>query len=289
MKQKLKQYFEVVLGLFLSAVSFNLFLVPYDFVPGGVGGLAIIFKRVVGFDETLFILTINFFLIIISFYYLGKEQTKNTILGTILFPLFVSITKDITNWIEITNVDYLLIAMIGGIINGFAVGLVFKNGFTTGGTDILNQIMEKYLKIPISTSFFYIDGAIVLLSGIVFGISNMVYSIIVLYLISYMTNKTMIEMNYNKIFYIQTKKLQDIKKFLTKNYSYDLTILETIGGFSNQKGTLLICSVHRKDYYAIKEEILLIDPEVFLTITNTYEQKNANQLIRNTNKINTPT
>ena len=114
------------------------------------------------------------------------------------------------------DLELLIIAVLGGVLSGLGYGLLFKNNFTSGGTDILNQIALKKFKIPLNKSMIYIDGSIVLLGGIVFGIDSMIYSIISLLIISVLSNKTMLELNKNKIFYILTKKSSEIQEYLTK-------------------------------------------------------------------------
>lgn len=278
MKSKGKQYFFLILGLLLVAFAFNLFLSPYNFVAGGVSGLAIVVHKVFQINESLFMLVINMFLIGISLKFLGKEKTKNTILGSILFPVFTLLTEKISLLVSL-DLDPLLIAILGGAISGFGYGLIFKNNFTTGGTDILNQMAEKYLKIPMSKSILFVDGAIVLLGCITFGIKNMIYSLISLILISELSNKTQLGINNNKVLYIHSKKQEEMIKFLTKN-NYDVTLMDSKGGYTKKRNKMIMSSIHEKDYYKIKEGILVIDPEAFIIVTNAYEQKNANVTIR---------
>lgn len=278
---KIKKYISVIIGLFLVAISFNLFLSPYDFVAGGVSGLAIIIRKIFQINESAFILVMNILLILISLKYLGKEKTKNTILGSILFPVFTLLTENITKYLVI-DIDPLLIALLGGGISGFGYGIIFKNNFTTGGTDILNQIAEKYLKIPMSKSIIFIDGSIVLIGCLIFGIEKMIYSLIALILISIISNKTQLGINKNRVLYIQSTKTEDVKKYLM-NYGYDVTVMNSLGGYTKKKGKIIMCSVSRKDYYKIKEGVRVIDEKAFIIVTNAYEQKNANiSIIKNT-------
>ena len=277
---KIKKYVIVIVGLLLMAISFNLFQEPFNFVAGGVTGLSVIVKKIFHIDESLFIFIVNQSLIILSFIVLGKKKTLNTVLGSLMLPVLILITKPLNNIISLENVDYIIIAIIGGIIYGVGLGLIYKNGYTSGGTDILNQIAEVKYKIPINKSIIAIDGLIVLLSAITFDIATMIYSFIMLVLISVISNKTILELNQNKVLYIYTNEGKKIKEYLTNNFAYDLTIFDTIGGFSKEKNKLYMCCVSSRDYYVIKEGILYIDPKAFIIVTNSYEQKNANVLIR---------
>ena len=280
--KKIMKYITVIFGLLLMAISFNLFQEPFNFAAGGVTGLSIILHKFINIDESVFIFIINQSLIIVSFLVLGKKKTINTILGSILLPILIKMTSFLSSIITL-ELDYILIAIIGGVLYGVGLGLIYKNGFTSGGTDILNQIMEVKYKMPIDKSIITVDGFIVVLSAIAFGIPSMIYSFIMLIIISYISNKTILELNQNKVLYIYTDEANKIKEYLTKSFNYDLTIFNTIGGFSKKRKHLYMCSVSTKDYYAIKEGILYIDLKAFIVVTNAYEQKNANVLIRQNN------
>ena len=277
---KFKKYSMLIVGLLLMALSFNLFQEPFNFPAGGVTGLSIIVKKLFNINESLFIFIVNQSLIIVSFIVLGKKKTLNTILGSILLPVFILITKPLNNIISFQNIDYIIIAIIGGAVYGVGLGLIYKNGYTSGGTDILNQILEVKFKMPINKAIIIIDGFIVLLSAITFGIQIMVYSLIMLVVISMISNKTILELNQNKVLYIYSNETSKIKDFLTNNFGYDLTIFNYIGGFSKERKKMYMCSVSTKDYYVIKEGILYVDSKAFIIVTNSYEQKNANVLIR---------
>ncbi len=286
MSEKVKRYTVVLIGIFLLAFSFTIFQAPNNFASGGVSGLAVIIHKVLNINESSFIFIINMFLLLLSYQQFGKEATKNTIIGSILYPIIIELTSYLSQFIILENFDLLLIAVIAGIISGIGGGLVYKNGFTTGGTDILNLFLEKKLKIPMDKAILTIDGIIVLTSAIIFGIPTMIYSLITLVISSYISNRTLLEQYQNKVFYIHTKKVTAIKDYLINNFSYDVTILNSIGGYTKKNQKIIMCSVKTKDYYIIKEGILYIDPDSFIIITDSYEQKNANKTIHQ-HKINT--
>lgn len=279
MKKQIKKYAVVITGAILMAISFNLFQAKYNFVSGGISGLSIILKKFIPLNEGIFIFLTNIFLLIISYIVLGKEKTKYTVLGSIIYPISINLTAFLSQYINFNDIDPILISIIGGLINGLGLGLVYKSGFTTGGTDILNQILSIKCKIPLGKSILYIDGIIVILSALVFGIPSMVYSLIMIFLTSYISNKTMLELGYNKVMYIYTNHYKEIKKYLT-NFYYDITIFETVSGYSEKKKKLYMCSVSSRNYYEIKEGIKLIDPNAFIVVTNAYELQNANVSLR---------
>lgn len=267
-------------GLFLAAFSFNLFFAPYNLVAGGVSGLALIIHKVFSFDESLFIMVINLLLLGLSFLFLGKEKTKNTILGSLLFPIFINITSPIIPFIDISELELIVISILGGFLSGVGYGIIFKSGYTSGGTDILNQIIEKYMHIPMSISIIFIDGAITLCGCFIFGLPLMVYSFISLILISIFSHKTIIGEGKSKTLYITSFKIKEIKYYLHKELKVDSTDFDIIGGYSNEPQKMIMSIINTKDYYRIKEAIKFIDENAFITVTDAYQIINENVAIR---------
>lgn len=270
-KSKFKRYAQFCLGCLLVAISFNLFLAPNDLVPGGVSGFSVIINHLFGINKSIIILGLSLFLLILSYIFLGKNKTRGSILGSLLFPLFVEITSNISGIIQIDTSQLLLSAIFGGILYGFGAGIIFKAGFTTGGTDILNQIISKYAKVSMGKSMLICDGTIVLLSGIVFGPTKLMYSVIILYLISYMSDRVILGISDSKAFYIVTDEEKKIKEYVIKYLNHGVTVFNAKGGYKKEKQTVLLCVLPTKDYYKLKEGIHEIDPDAFFVVTDAYE------------------
>lgn len=270
-KSKFKRYAQFCLGCLLVAISFNLFLASNDLVPGGVSGFSVIINHLLGINKSIIILGLSLFLLILSYIFLGKNKTRGSILGSLLFPLFVEITSNISEIIQIDTSQLLLSAVFGGILYGFGAGIIFKAGFTTGGTDILNQIISKYAKVSMGKSMLICDGTIVLLSGIVFGPTKLMYSVIILYLISYMSDRVILGISDSKAFYIVTDEENKIKEYVIKYLNHGVTVFNAKGGYKKEKQTVLLCVLPTKDYYKLKEGIHEIDPDAFFVVTDAYE------------------
>ena len=270
-KSKFKRYAQFCLGCLLVAISFNLFLAPNDLVPGGVSGFSVIINHLLGINKSIIILGLSLLLLILSYIFLGKNKTRGSILGSLLFPLFVEITSNISEIIQIDTSQLLLSAVFGGILYGFGAGIIFKAGFTTGGTDILNQIISKYAKVSMGKSMLICDGTIVLLSGIVFGPNKLMYSVIILYLISYMSDRVILGISDSKAFYIVTDEEKKIKEYVIKYLNHGVTVFNAKGGYKKEKQTVLLCVLPTKDYYKLKEGIHEIDPDAFFVVTDAYE------------------
>lgn len=270
-KSKYKRLFRFIIGCFLVAIAYNLFLAPNDIVAGGVGGIAIILNELFKFDYSTVILIGNIILLIVSYIFLGKEKTRGSILGSLVFPICVKLTSDIGTYIDIDNSQLLLSAVFGGVLYGFGAGMIFKAGYTGGGTDILSQLINKYLKLSIGKSILCTDGTIVVLSSFVFGTNKLLYAIITLYIISLISDRVILGISDSKAFYIVTDEEQAIKEYILKYLNHGVTVFNAKGGFAKEKQTVLMCVLPTKDYYRLKEGISEIDPDAFFVVTDAYE------------------
>lgn len=270
-KSNVKRHIEFCIGCLILAISYNLFFAPNDLVSGGVSGIAIIINHLFKIENSSTILIGNIILLILSYFLLGKEKTKATVLGSILYPIFVKITANIGSIINIDTSQLLLSAAFGGVMSGFGSGMIFKAGFTTGGTDIINQIISKYLKVSIGKSIILSDGLIVLISSIVFGPTRLMYSIIILYMISLMSDRVILGISDSKAFYIITDEETKIKEYILKYLNHGVTVFNARGGYAKERQTVLMCVLPTKDYYRLKEGIHEIDPDAFFVVTDAYE------------------
>lgn len=270
-KSYIKRHISFIIGVLLVAISYNLFLAPNELVSGGVSGFAVILNSLTNIDNSIIIFIANGILLILSLFLLGKEKTRATILGSILFPLFITLTKDLNTIIQIDTSQLLLSSIFGGVLFGFGAGMIFKAGFTTGGTDIINQIISKYAKISMGKSMLITDGLIVLSSTFIFGVTHFMYSIIVLYIISLMSDRVILGISDSKAFYIITDKDEEVKAYILKYLNHGVTIFKAKGGFNRENRNVLMCVLPTKDYYKLKAGLSEIDKDAFFVVTDAYE------------------
>ena len=262
-----------LIGTYIIALSYNTFLKPNSLVVGGTTGLSIIFHKLFNWDTTTFILISGLCLLVISYVFLGVKKTKHNILGTLVFPLMVYLSAPVAEIIipHINIADFIVVVMIAGITYGLGFGIVYKAGFTTGGMDIVMQIVNKYLKMPEGKASFVTNILIVLCGGPVTGISHTVYSSIVLYMEQVVTNKITIGISDSKLFFVYTRKIDKVRDALVKEGTTGFTIIPTLGGYSHYKGEMLMCVVDTQDYYEFKQLVLSIDKNAFFVIDDCYE------------------
>ncbi len=275
-----KKYFNFIIGTLIVAVCFNLFFLSNDLAAFGVSGLSIITDKVFGIDPFIFILAANVVLIVISYFFLGKEYTQRTILGGVLFPIFVKLTAFIPNYIDISKADLLAIAIVGGALTGIGSGLVYKENFGTAGTDIVDELIHRYLKVPMGTAIILGDGIVVVSGGLVFGIEAMIYSLITLIMMSYICNKVTLGINRTKTFFIMTKREEKLKKYIMERFRSDITIIDSKGGYNKKSKNVLMVNIDTKHYYKLKNAIKRIDKTAFVSVTDSYGTYNKNISIK---------
>lgn len=257
-------------GVTIVALAFNLLVLPSKIVYG-MNGVGVMLNSIYGIDPSLVILIGSSILLILSYFTLGKVQTINSILGTLSVPILIKLTENINHYVVINQDDALLIVLMGAALTGFGLGLVFKSGFSTGGTDILNQIVSKYFKMSLGNAMFFTDGLIIVCGIFVFGWTNFMYSILSLYIISIMTDKVVLGISNSKAFYIITEHETDVKRFITQYLNHGVTVLDVRGGYTGNNKKMIMCIIPTKEYYLFKEGISNIDPKAFFVVTDSYE------------------
>ena len=268
---KTKRYVDVVFGMLLCALSYNLFLLPNNIVFGGVSGLSIIAGKYFNIIPAFFILGCSLFIAIFSYFLLGKDTTFRALVGSTFYSLFTFFTSGLVNYINIPNNDTLLVSIFGGVLYGLGLGLVMKGGFTAGGTDSITNIVSKYLGLTTGTSMIIVEGIIILIGSFVFGIANLLYAVIILFLITVLVDKVMLGISDKKAFYIITKEKKKVTNYVINEMGHTITVFSATGGFTKKKQSVLFTVIPTREYYKLKEGIKLIDREVFFTAIDAYE------------------
>lgn len=270
-----ERYLLFIFGIFISTFSFNVFYNKYNIVTGGGTGLSIIFNHMYGIDESKFVFIIFGLLLILSFLLLGIKMSLRSVIGTILYPLFIKLTSYLAVYFNIGTDSILLIALYGGLLSGFSSGLILKTGFTTGGFNILYQIMNKYLKVSIGKASLMVNSIIIMLGCLVFGLPSAIYAIIALSISTFITDRVLLGVSNSKTFYIITEKDDEVKDYILRKLNHGVTVLNVKGGTHNNRKKMLMCVVPTREYFNLKEVVLKIDSDAFFLITDSYEVEGA--------------
>lgn len=263
----------LIIALFVLSLVYNILLLPAELVSGGVNGIAVITNYVYGIDSALIIFLVSLACLLFSAMYLGKERTLGSILATFLYPLFVKLTSSITQNITLNYEDTFLMIIFAGVIGGIANGFIYKTGFSNGGLPIISQILNKYFKIPLTKSLMLINSTIIIIGGIFFGWTMMMYAIILVFINNLMIDKVLLGISKNKALYIVTAKEKEIREYIINKLHHTITTFDVKGGFFEKKRKVLLAVIPTRDYYKLTEGIKLIDPKVFFLVEDAYEVK----------------
>lgn len=270
-KNFLFRFLIFIICLYSLALVFNLLLVPTNIVSGGTNGVAVLLHETLKIDSTISVTIIYMLMLILSFIFLDIENTISLILATIIYPVFVELTANITNFITIDYSNMIVISLFAGILTGVIMGVILKIGFNPGGLIVIAQIIYKYFKISISKVNSIISFITVALAGYFIGLNSVLYAIIVIYLTNIFTDKMLLGISSNKMFYIITDKESEVKAFIMKYLTHGVTLINCEAGFTKTKKHAIMCAIPTKQYYILKEGIKEIDDKAFFVVTDAYQ------------------
>lgn len=263
------------LSLTLSAILYNVFLLPLSLVTGGTQGIATITKYLYEIDPALMIFLLSGACAIISFLYVGVERTAGTIIASIIYPLLVKITSPLANFIPLDTSDMLLLVIFAGVLSGLANGLMYKTGYSNGGFPVISQVLYEKKQISIAKSSLFINVSIVLVGTYFFGTTNTMFAIIFLYINNIVLDKVLLGISNNKAFYIVTSEESKVKEYIIETLNHSVTIFEVKGGFFDKKKNVLLTVVPSQEYFRLSKGIKKIDKNAFFTVTDSYQVEGA--------------
>ena len=256
------------LGAFLLAIGLVLFLEPNTIAPGGVTGFAIVFKKIVDIPIYITNLAINIPLFIIGVIILGKNFGWKTLYCTALLSLFLKIIP-----VRVVTPDLLLASIFGGLVCGVGLGIVFKSGGTTGGTDLAGSILNKFFpSLSIATFMMAIDILVVAFAGIVDKkVETSLYSIISLFVSVKVIDLILEGIGYLKGFLIITDKPEEISEKIMEELERGVTLFRGKGMYTKKEKDVLLCVVNRSQFTKTKEIVHYVDKQAFMMVTEISE------------------
>lgn len=270
------EYFYIVLGSFITAFAVTVFLNPAQIAPGGVSGISTILYHTFGWDLGLTMLLQNIPLFIIGIALFGKRFGIKSLLGSLLLSLFSSLISSTIGTEGILDLsrdmNLWLSCLFGGVLSGLGVGIVMKSGANTGGTDIIAQIIARYMHVPLGSALFFVDGVVIILSAFIFGIESALYAIVVAYITQVMVNKVVLMMgtNYAKTCYIISDKINEIRTFILNDLDKTGTLIEAKGLYSMKRKPVLMVVIPNQSVSRVTRMVHMTDPDAFLIIQETY-------------------
>ena len=276
-RKKKKLYRILLMGasLLVTAILYNVFLLPLSLVTGGTNGVATITHYLYGINPAIMLLLLSIACAILSFMYLGPKRTAGTLVASVVYPLLVQLTSPLTAVISQSNTDMLLMVLFAGVLSGIANGLMYKTGYSNGGFPVISQILFEERQIPVGKSSLAINIAIVIVGAYFFGITNALYAIIFLYINSIVLDKVLLGISNNKAFYIITEEEKKVKEYIIKTLNHNVTTFEVKGGFLDKNRKVILTVIPSREYYRVTEGIKEIDKDAFFVVTDSYTVEGA--------------
>jgi uncharacterized membrane-anchored protein YitT (DUF2179 family) len=265
-------YGMILIGSFIMASGFVLFITPYKIVPGGVYGISIILHHLLGTPVGLVALCFDIPLTIIGIRVLGPRFGVKTVIGFFLTAIFVDGLTYFWGDVPLVENNGLLSAIYGGLLVGIGLGLIFKARATSGGSDIIAMIISKYTKLPLGQLMILVDSIIVVAGLFSFGDWQIpLFSLIVIFITGRVIDVVLQGISYEKTLFIISDKHQEIRDKIINDLNRGGTFLSGKGMFKEEERTVIYTNVNRRELAILQEFIHSIDPKAFMTVINANE------------------
>lgn len=262
----------MVLGAYLVSLSINMFLLPHKMSTGGASGIATIIYYLFKVPMGITILVINFPLFIISIIKLGKGFTFKTITSTVLLSIFLELFK-YDSFIAKAPIDLLMSCIFGGIITGLGLSFVLKSGSSSGGSDLLANIIYRCTSVQsLSQVLLIIESVIITATVIAFKDVNLgLYSLISLFISTKVIDVVFEGIDRTKVATIITKKTDSVIDAILSELQRGATITNTLGAHSGEENTTITCIITRSQIAKLKQIIRENDSKAIMYITTANE------------------
>ncbi len=267
MRKHLYDVFLITFGVFVVSLSLNLLLIPNKLSCGGISSVGTVLFYLYRIPLSLTNIAANFLLFLLGYKYIGKRAVVKTVLGILLFSLFLELTKNIGAILG----DKMLVSVFGGALMGVGIGLVIRSGASTGGSDFAGMILHRALPhISVATIILMIDGLVVVLTGIVFGdASIMLYSLVVLFIASKATLFVLNFGNFTREILVVCEHPNAVACEIMHEFHRGVTGVYSRGMYGNEDRMMLLCVVTPKEVPIIVRMIRDLDPKAFVVVRDT--------------------
>jgi len=261
-KNWIKKIIYITGAIILMSIGVNMFLGPHNIAAGGLTGLAIILEQWIGISRSTIILVGNGALLVVTFFFLGKEIFLNTVIGASLLPFFIGIIPQYT----LVN-DTMLSMVVGSVLFGVAITILYSNKASSGGTAIPPLIFKKYFNLNTSVGLFLSDAVVVFLSLIIFSVDAFFFAITSIFITSVTMSYLETGINKKKIVYIISDLHDAIVKEILHNIGRGVTIVPVIGAYHENERRMLMVTLDKKNYQKLLTIVNENDPKAFMILT----------------------
>jgi uncharacterized membrane-anchored protein YitT (DUF2179 family) len=260
----IRDYVIIVFGLFLYAFGVTAFLIPAKIIGGGITGVATVIYFTSGIETGYTYFIINVFLVLAAIRILGTSFGVKTIFSMVVMAVMLNVLQGI--FTEPLIKDMFLSSILGGIIGGAGIGIVFNRGGSTGGTDIIAMIINKYRNVSPGRIIMYCDVVIIASSFFVLkSVEGMVYGYVSMWVVSYTIDSLLNGAKQSVQMFIFSERYDDIADYIVHQANRGLTVFDGTGWYTRRNVKMIMTVVRKREASPIYKQIKQIDPDAFIS------------------------
>ena len=269
--ETLRAYALIFLGCCVGALGYPLFMTPNNIAPGGLTGLATVLHYLIpSIPVGISSLVMNIPLFFIGYRAMGRTFVQRSLVASVAFSLLIDLFT--LAFPEPLTRDPLLSCVFGGVLLGAGLGLVFRGGATTGGTDMAARMVHHHFPlVTVGSTLFAIDCISVLLSGIFIDVPTALYAFICIFVSDKVVDAVVMGLHREKACYVISQKQEELKTALMSTLERGVTLLEAQGGYSGEPRPVVLCVISSQEVARFKALVRAIDPSAFMFITEAHE------------------
>ena len=267
MKNILKNLFFIAVGTFIFSFGLNYFTIANHLSEGGVTGIALLLKYIFDWSPSIVILVLNIPLFIFGLIKLGRNSMAYTIIGT----LFVSLFLWLTEGFKLPLDDLLLASLFAGLFVGLGLGITFRFGGTTGGSDIIARLFYKYYGISMGKTMLVIDALVISASALYIGIEKAMYTLVAVYVGAKVIDFVQEGSYAAKAATIISNNAPEIALKIMSEMERGATLLKGRGGYTGSEKEVLYCVINRGEISRLKKIVHSVDNRAFIVLNDVHE------------------
>lgn len=268
----LRQYLVITFGMFVLAVGLHFFLIPGQLAAGGAMGIAMLIGQYVpSLHVGLLMLAINILLFLIAFVVLGVSFGTKTVYASLGLSALVWILENVFPLQKPLTDNLLLAAVMGTAISGAGMGIIFNQGASSGCTDVIAKIINKYTHLDIGKALLVTDAVITFLATGVFGLEKGLYALLAVIFNGSVVDYTVQGLNVAMQVFIMTSKSDTIARFIMDQLERGVTFFSAQGGYSGGELKVIYTVLNRREFVSLKNFITEEDPKAFVTVSQAHD------------------
>lgn len=267
---KMKNIFFVFLGNTIYALGITMFILPNQMITGGTTGLALSFHHYFQIPISAFVFCFNAVMFIVGAFILGKRFALTTLISTFYYPIILGVFQKIPILEQVTN-DRMLSTICGGIMIGFAIGIVIRAGASTGGMDIPPLVLNKKFGLPVSAMLYIFDFTILILQMLFSDSEQIVYGILLVLIYSVVLDKILFMGTAQTQVKIISEKYEEINREILKRLDRGTTFIHAQTGYMQNEQPIILTVISNRELVKLNQLVMEEDPKAFMVISHVNE------------------